>query len=286
MTETQTYTYDTSDDPVAIEQAEQRDAETLELGEKMMAEQENLLAGKYKNAEELETAYKELEKKLGTSSESKSKENTTQEGDYQFYTEDGSVNYEAANELYGEQLSKTFQNANIDPFAMNEHFAKNQGTLNSEMYGELEKAGLPKTLVDSYLQGVRQEMGWEGGSVPEVTESDVNEVKAVAGGDEGYKNLMDWASANLPAEDIKSFDEIIDTGNKTAVKFAVKALMGQYEDAAGRNPDLIQGKKSAPKETYRSMAQVVRDMNNPLYESDESFRDDVRRKLEQSNLKV
>jgi hypothetical protein len=38
--------------------------ESLEIGEKMVAEQEQLLAGKYKNAEELEKAYVELQKNL------------------------------------------------------------------------------------------------------------------------------------------------------------------------------------------------------------------------------
>ena len=43
--------------------AEEQDS--LQLGEEMQAEQEQLLAGKYKNAEELEQAYVELQKKLG-----------------------------------------------------------------------------------------------------------------------------------------------------------------------------------------------------------------------------
>ena len=62
--------------------------------------------------------------------------------------------------------------------------------------------------------------------------------------------------------------------------------MGQYEDAQGRDSTLIQGKKSAPTEIYRSMSEVVRDMNKPEYETDDAYRDDVRRKLEMSNLKV
>ena len=39
--------------------------ESLAIGEEMAAQQENLLAGKYKNAQELEKAYKELESKIG-----------------------------------------------------------------------------------------------------------------------------------------------------------------------------------------------------------------------------
>ena len=43
--------------------AEEQDS--LQVGEKMAEEQGELLAGKYKNAEDLEKAYVELQKKLG-----------------------------------------------------------------------------------------------------------------------------------------------------------------------------------------------------------------------------
>ena len=39
--------------------------DSLKVGEEMVSQQEQLLAGKYRNAEELEKAYAELERKLG-----------------------------------------------------------------------------------------------------------------------------------------------------------------------------------------------------------------------------
>ena len=169
---------------------------------------------------------------------------------------------------------------------MNEYFQENNGTLSDEMYDQLGKAGLSKDLVNAYLKGVRAETDIQ--AAPEVStlsESDINSVKSIAGGDDGYEALMSWATDNLSDEDATNFDEVVETGNKAAVTFAVKALMGQYEDANGRDAKLVTGKASRT-QTYRSMAEVVRDMNNPLYESDESYRDDVRRKLELSQLKV
>ena len=59
-------TYDPSNDPDTIEAEDQRDAEALEVGEQLAEEQDKLLAGKYKDAEELESAYIELQKKLGS----------------------------------------------------------------------------------------------------------------------------------------------------------------------------------------------------------------------------
>ena len=68
-------TYDPSDDPETLEAEEQRDVASLEVGEKLQEEQDQLLAGKYKDAEELEAAYLELQQKLG------SNENDSQEED-------------------------------------------------------------------------------------------------------------------------------------------------------------------------------------------------------------
>ena len=96
---------------------------------------------------------------------------------------------------------------------------------------------------------------------------------------------MDWAGQNLNQTAINEYDAVLKTANKTAIKFAVSALMGKYEDSQGRDSRVVTGKESAT-ETYRSMAEVVRDMNKPEYKSDEAFRDDVIRKLAASKLKV
>ena len=47
----------------------EEEQDSLEVGEKLVAEQEGLLAGKYKNAEDLEAAYLSLQKKLGQEEE-------------------------------------------------------------------------------------------------------------------------------------------------------------------------------------------------------------------------
>ena len=280
----ETIRYDTSDDPVVANEIAQKEAEALKIGEELMAKQENMLAGKYKSAEELETAYLELQKKLGETPASTAEDTAEPAQEYEFYSEDGSVNYNTANEVYGEQLGNVFKDNDIDPFAMNKHFEENNGTLSDEMIDKLGTAGLSKELVESYLKGVRDELGYQPPQ-PTLSDTEVSEIKAIANGEEGYQSLMEWAADNLNKEDSKNYDDVLATGNKTAIKFAVKALMGQYEDANGRDSKIVTGKES-PQESYRSMAEVVRDMNKPEYTQDQAFRDDVIRKLASSNLKV
>ena len=62
----ETLTYDAGTDTITTEDnLNAEEQESLKVGEEMQAQQEQLLAGKYKNAEDLEKAYVELQKKLG-----------------------------------------------------------------------------------------------------------------------------------------------------------------------------------------------------------------------------
>ena len=167
---------------------------------------------------------------------------------------------------------------------MSKHFEENNGSLSDDMYDKLATAGLNKEIVDNYLAGVKGQLGGEP-EQPVLSDAEVKDLKNIAGGERGYEQLMDWAGNNLSAQDAKNYDDVLATGNKAAISFAVKALMGQYEDANGRDSNIVTGKQSST-ENYRSMAEVVRDMNKPEYRTDEAFRDDVIRKLAQSNIKV
>ena len=279
----ETIRYDTSDDPAVAQEQAERDAKNLAIGEDLIQKQDKMLAGKYKSAEDLEAAYLELQKKLG---DAPATEEAQPETEYQLYTDDGGVNYDTANELYGEQLGSLFKSNEIDPFAMAKHFEENNGTLTDDMYSKLESTGLSKEIIDNYLEGVRGNLGMsQEDTSPVLSDSEIKDLKNIAGGERGYDQLMDWAGNNLTEQDAKNYDDVLATGNKAAISFAVKALMGQYEDANGRDSNIVTGKQSST-ENYRSMAEVVRDMNKPEYRTDEAFRDDVIRKLAQSNIKV
>ncbi len=76
----ETLTYDAGTDTVTTEEnlnADEQDS--LQVGEAMVEQQEQLLAGKYKNAEELESAYVELQKKLGDRGKEEEEEVTEEE---------------------------------------------------------------------------------------------------------------------------------------------------------------------------------------------------------------
>jgi len=284
-----TITYDPSEDPQAIAEAEARDGESLAVGEKMQEEQSNLLAGKYRDAEELEKAYLELQGKLGSNDSETEQALPSDKWEaspgVSGYSDDGTVDYEAVEQVYGEQLSGVFEKGGVDPWTISKHFHENDGVITDDMYKSLETAGLPKSTVDSYLQGRASEMGY-GDQSANLSQNDITDIKNIAGGDKGYNDVTDWARQNMSPDDQDAFNEVMNTGNKAALRFAVKALVGQYEDAVGRQPDLVTGKSPRSGDTYRSMAEVVRDMESPKYEKDEAYRFDIQQKLARSNLKT
>ena len=299
MAETLTVNTD-ADTATNIENLTPDEQDSLQLGEQMAADQEQLLAGKYKNAEELEKAYGELQKKIGgqgneageTTGNSESSEAETdskeayEANDYsEGYLEDGTVNYDIVNEAYGEQLGNIFKNADVDPWAISKHFHENNGTVTDEMFNSLVDAGLSKESVTAYLDGRAVESGYNETQTTDVSQADIDSIKKSVGGEAEYNNLVTWAGQNLDKKSIAGFDSIIETGNPDAIKMAVSGLKSQYENANGYEGRMLTGK--APKSSgsvFRSQAVLVAAMSDSRYDNDPAYRQDVIEKLDRSDM--
>ena len=274
--------------------AEEQDS--LQVGEQMAEQQEQLLAGKYKNAEELEQAYVELQKKLGDKDGLQEGEQETQEVEAkeeevetefadgaERYQEDGSVNYEAVSKDYGETLSNIFKEKGVDPYPICEEFWKNNGQIPQEMHDQLTGAGLSKVAVDAYLQGRAQQYGMNS----QVSQTDINTIYQSVGGEQKYKSLMTWASQNLSQDSINSFDNLVNTGDPNSIQLAVNGIVAQYQNDNGYEGRMLTGKPSKTNtDVYQSQAQLVAAMADPRYDRDPAYREAVREKLDRSeNLK-
>ena len=273
--------------------------DSLQVGEQIQEQTEQLYAGKYKSAEELEKAYGELQKKLGDQGsedsettgntepvESKEDSQETKETEEvtEGYLEDGSVDYTAVNEQYGDQLGDIFKKSNIDPWSISNHFHDNNGTISEEMYTSLENAGLSRASVDSYLAGRAVESGYNTAESNDISDATVNEIKSYAGGEESYSNMVQWASENLESGAIEAFDNIVNTGSVDAIKLAVNGLKAQYQNSVGFEGTMVTGKAPVEqKDVYRSQAELVAAMSDRRYDNDPAYRQDVIAKLERSD---
>ena len=118
-----------------------------------------------------------------------------------------------------------------------------------------------------------------------LTESDISELKGMAGGEQEYERVIGWATSNLPQKEQDMFDSVIDRGDPQAAYFAVQALMSKYKDAVGSEGDLITGKApSNVGSTFQSQPEVVAAMSDPRYDSDPAYRRQIMEKLERSNI--
>mgnify|MGYP003109075677 FL=1 len=148
-----------------------------------------------------------------------------------------------------------------------------KGELSTDSFSELEKMGYPKEMVETYIKGMQ---------ASEAADSDA--VMQVAGGADGYQELTDWARDNMEARELELYNQMVGTGTDNA-KMAVEWLMSKREVAGGIEPNLLSGRATgAPKQEYRSTAEVVRDMQDPRYKTDSAFRQDVENKLARSSV--
>tara|TARA_B100000131_G_scaffold315418_1_gene353780 strand:+ start:552 stop:1457 length:906 start_codon:yes stop_codon:yes gene_type:complete len=288
---------ETETQPQALTADEQ---DSLAVGEALVNEQESLLAGKYKNAEELEKAYVELQKKLGDNSdagvqegneeaaeEEVAAEETTEETEAsKDYNEDGSVNYSQVAETYGSEISGVMEKAGLDPWAISKEFHENQGEYTPEMVKQLTDAGFSESAVKSYFAGRAAQEGYTSSeSVQDISESQIGEIQTAVGGKETYANMISWASQNLTESAAEAFDATMSNGSLDQIRLAVAGLQAQYENATGYDGEMLTGKAvKSSGDVFRSQAELVQAMSDQRYDNDPAYRQDVIAKLDRSNL--
>ncbi len=250
--------------------AEEQDS--LQVGEQIQEQTEQLYAGKYKSAEELEKAYGELQKKLGE----KGDEDSQEAGDSE----------PAEPEETTEEAEETTQPSAAAELitSASEEYASNDGKLSPETLEKFSSMS-SQELVEAYMK-VQSNLpqGDLLDNTGDISDATVNEIKNYAGGDESYNNMVQWASENLESGAVEAFDNIVNTGSVDAIKLAVNGLKAQYQNAVGFEGTMVTGKAPVEqKDIYRSQAELVAAMSDRRYDNDPAYRQDVIAKLERSD---
>lgn len=249
-----TLTYDPTETPEGEFTPEEQ--ESLAVGEELAAQQEELLAGKFRDAEDLEQAYLELQKKLGDPEARQQEEQPEEE-----YVEDNEE--EVADGSFLDQL-----------------WEESQDEYSEETLEKLRSMS-PEDLAQMYLDY----RSGQDEPQAEMTEQDAQTIRQSVGGEQAYGNMMVWAKDNLSDNEIQMYDEVMNLGNPLAAYFAAQALSYRYNDAVGVEGELLTGKPARNEgQSFRSQAELVRAMSDPRYESDPAYRADIAAKLERSDL--
>ena len=259
----ETLSYDNTPDAEVLSAEEQ---DSLQVGEKLVAEQEQLLAGKYKSAEDLEAAYLSLQKKLGQ------EETNEEEGEEGEGEEEGS----------DEEVSEYAPAVSLITDASEEYYA-NDGQLSEETISRFSEMS-SQDLVNAYLE-IQANNPQAQTQAVEMSEAQVNSVQNAAGGEANYNRVVEWAASNLPDAQIDAFDSVVDSGNPAAIGIAFQGLQSRYDEANGYEGRMLQGKPAGNKnDIFRSQAELVAAMGDPRYETDPAYRADIVEKLNLSDL--
>jgi len=266
----ETLTFENTAEPTTLDNLNADEQDSLKVGEAMIEEQENLLAGKYKDAQELEKAYVELQKKMGD----KGSGDSSEAGD----SED---NEEVESKEDKQEEEKTEADTSKDKILDDLWDQANGDKYSEETLEQLSKLD-SVDIADMHLR-YRQEV--EKSRPQQITEQQATELKNVAGGEQQYGEMLQWAKDNLDQQEVNMFDTVIERGDPLAAFFAVRSLAYRYQDSQGRVGKMVTG--TAPRgdgSKFESQAEVVEAMSDPRYDRDPAFRQKVMKKLERSDI--
>lgn len=224
---------------------------SIAVGEQMEQEQAQLLAGKYESAEELERAYVELQQRF-SSNESTPEETDVSEED------DQEPDVDLMEALWQQSQDE------FDPDTL-------------EQLSQADPVDIAQAYLDLRSQGVESDDR-------QLDQGEIQGLYDMVGGQEQYTEMLQWASNNCEADMINAYDAVMQKGDPASCFFAVQALAFRMAEMEGWQPqDFLNG--STPLQTadiYRSQAEVVQAMNDPRYDTDPAYRQDIMNKLERS----
>lgn len=157
-----------------------------------------------------------------------------------------------------------------------DEYLKNNGAIGDESYKELAKKGISRELVDSFIEGREH-----------LSQKQADSLFNLAGGEENYTRMTDWAGENLGEDEMESFNNAVGGRDIGLAKLAIQGLYSQYSSQANTAPapSLVQGGKASPTSGYGSAYEMQQDMKNPLYKAgDKAFHAMVEKRLAMSDI--
>ena len=259
----ETLSYQEPQNVTTVDNLTPEEQDSLQVGEQLSQQEEQVYAGKYKSAQELEKAYMELQSKLGEQEEKGETEVAEKEP---------------------EDKPTLSEGATLITSATDEYYA-NGNKLTPETLQKFSSMS-SQDLINAYMEVQQLPEYQQAQQAPvEITDSQVNQIKNAAGGEAAYSNIINWAKSNLEAEQINAFDDVVNTGSVQAINLAVAGLKAQYDNANGVEGRMVTGKAPTNSgDVFRSQQELVAAMNDVRYDRDPAYRQDVIEKLDRSNL--
>ena len=242
-------------DPTPADQPEftQEELDSIARGEVQEQAESQMLAGKFKDAEALEQAYIELQQKLGEKNEE-----TTEEVREQDPTPE-------------EVTTSTMLSNASDEWA-------EKGELSKETMDSLSELS-SQDLINAYMELQQAPQN------KDLTQAQADAIFNSIGGAESYNALTEWAADTLPEAAVNAYNAVVEAGDPATIQLMLAGVKAAYDEANGVEGTMLTGKPAGNTiDAFRSQAEVVAAMQDPRYDKDPAYRNDVFEKLSRSNL--
>lgn len=270
-----------------LQELEQRDAAEAQPAEEPPATEERpeLLAGKFKTPADLEKAYKELERKLG--------ERATDKGSLPVDPTPEPLTREQAVGHYGESIVAAAEEAGIDLGAWDQTVRTGGDT--KELREKLAaQTGIPAQLIEQYEAAFRPQPAQQqpDAEAQGLSDADVVEIKALVGGEQEFNRLSQWAAANMSADELADYNAAVDSGNKAAVRLALRAMQARASVTPQGEPELIGGGDPPRADVFQTQQEALEAMRKTdergrnLYRTDPAYRKWYEKTLARSTFTV
>tara|TARA_R100001463_G_scaffold75501_1_gene129499 strand:- start:2499 stop:3155 length:657 start_codon:yes stop_codon:yes gene_type:complete len=118
-----------------------------------------------------------------------------------------------------------------------------------------------------------------------LSEAEESQIIETIGGEEGLDVMADWAKDNLDQDEIKAYNQEVNSGDFTRARNALQSMYFAMQQSQGQEPELISGRLSSNStDVYRSVQEVEAAMNDPRYLHDTAYTRDVEEKVSRSNV--
>ena len=142
------------------------------------------------------------------------------------------------------------------------------GKLSDKSYSDLEKGGLSREVVDTYIEGLRARVT-----------ARLNSYAEAVGGVENYNAILNWGKTGLTEGERAEAVKVLSGTNADAAKLFLAGLQAKFVQANGRVPGKIAGGGAAPAaDVFSSRAEQAKAMRDPRYKTDPAYRDEIAQK--------
>lgn len=172
--------------------------------------------------------------------------------------------------------SETEENATSTPEVTNsvvtsasdEYFET--GELSEETYKSLEANGIPREMVDMYVNGYEAYANQQQQSL-------MNE----AGGPENYEAMSEWAATALTDQEQEVYNNTVESGDINAATMAIRGLYARFQSDGGSPVSLVQGDTSGTSGAipFSSAKEMTVAMQDPRYGYDSKYRDQIAQRI-------